>query len=405
MAAERTNFDIQYSSSYQARFRQMKGMILDNPAIQEYGLSVLELANDLHSECIVIGTLFLASCLKHSVLSQNKTADRLATRTYVSADSPFYIEDDTGRLEIQFAPTFTKLTAFSSGITLGWIGSIDDRDIFVCTDVIFPVEAAASNKSDASGRVLIIGNTLLDSGNYERIKVIMDLYRDGIDHVILIGDVFKFTEEIPPFHLFNKLADGCAAGISLLPGLNDLTSHLLPIQPFHRLLFGPNAFPENGMKINMLGNPFQGVLLGEPFVILSHHILHDLVKYIPQPEGGLQNTPADYRMHLDESAAREYEPHDYFTDGNMMDILEQLIRIRHIAPNAPDTVGCIPFDDADPFILGECRFLVSSGLKNPSARKYKDKIIIGVPDFNKTGLAVLFDMKTAGFETIECPRF
>lgn len=37
-----------------------------------------------------------------------------------------------------------------------------------------------------------------------------------------------------------------------------------------------------------------------------------------------------------------------------LDALESCLQWNHIAPTAPDTLGCFPYYDKDPFILDDC---------------------------------------------------
>ena len=37
-----------------------------------------------------------------------------------------------------------------------------------------------------------------------------------------------------------------------------------------------------------------------------------------------------------------------------LELLQQTLEWRHLAPTAPDTLSCYPFCDTDPFVLDSC---------------------------------------------------
>lgn len=101
-----------------------------------------------------------------------------------------------------------------------------------------------------------------------------------------------------------------------MPGANDPTNYVLPQQPLHRCMF---PLGERLTTLNMVTNPYccriDGLLLagtsGQPTTdILKNSSLKD-----------------------------------------PLDALEKTLIWGHICPTAPDTLGCYPFTEEDPFIL------------------------------------------------------
>lgn len=400
------NFDIQYSASYRTRFAIMRKLILENPILNEYNLQVKELSGNLNQECVIIATLFLASAFKHSVLNDNEETTRILKTTYMSDDAILFIEDESGKIEIQFREGFSKLQAFTSGMVLGYVGEINEKNIFWCKDIIFPKPLDHNENNVRKGRVLFISNCLFKNGNSERLKIITDIYKNKIDEVLIIGDTFIEGETNPDFRVLNKWIDNCGLHVSIIPGLNDPTTQLIPQAPLHELLFTQRACRKDGTGyLKLLPNPCQIKMLSFDLAILSHHILHDIAKYVPQHKRGVQSTPADYSMHADEAELKNFTPKSHFDDDSILSILEQLVRIRYLAPNAPDTIGCIPYDGNDPFVLNACDYIISGGFSKPSKKIYNRKVLLGVPDFDKTVIAMLLDFSTGDFEEIKCERF
>ncbi len=86
-------------------------------------------------------------------------------------------------------------------------------------------------------------------------------------------------------------------------------------------------------------------------------------------------------------------------------ILERLLRWRHLAPTAPDTLAAYPYFDADPFIIertphvlftgGQPAFetaLVEGEAGGPAAGAAVR--VVSVPNFCATGCVVLVNLST-----------
>ena len=46
-----------------------------------------------------------------------------------------------------------------------------------------------------------------------------------------------------------------------------------------------------------------------------------------------------------------FDPVQYTSGLHRLDIMERLVTWGHIAPTTPETLGCYPFNNNDPFIL------------------------------------------------------
>lgn len=44
-----------------------------------------------------------------------------------------------------------------------------------------------------------------------------------------------------------------------------------------------------------------------------------------------------------------------------LDLMENTLRWRHLAPTAPDTLTCYPYSSDDPFVLAECPHVYVAG--------------------------------------------
>jgi DNA polymerase delta subunit 2 len=102
---------------------------------------------------------------------------------------------------------------------------------------------------------------------------------------------------------------------------------------------------------------------------------------------------------------------DKYTDGREpIQLAESTMFWRHIAPSAPDTLWCYPFQDRDPFIVEQCpdvyfignqpRFDTSElvGSKGQRVR------VITIPSFAETGCLVLVNLSSLQCKVVSiCP--
>eukprot|EP01106_Pelomyxa_sp_JSP_P007334 TRINITY_DN2207_c0_g1_i1.p1 TRINITY_DN2207_c0_g1~~TRINITY_DN2207_c0_g1_i1.p1 ORF type:complete len:210 (+),score=45.38 TRINITY_DN2207_c0_g1_i1:478-1107(+) len=81
-------------------------------------------------------------------------------------------------------------------------------------------------------------------------------------------------------------------------------------------------------------------------------------------------------------------------------VLEHSLHWRHLAPTAPDTLGCYPFADDDPFILDQSPHVYFAGNQPEFATRTitgacgQRVALVLVPSFSLTGTAVLVNLST-----------
>lgn len=90
----------------------------------------------------------------------------------------------------------------------------------------------------------------------------------------------------------------------------------------------------------------------------------------------------------------------YMIIENKLDLMEQTLKWRHIAPVAPDQLSTYPFSDRDPFIIDRCPHVYFIGNQSEFQTKKirgtegQTVTLIRVPDFSKTQTIVLVNLKT-----------
>lgn len=358
------DFTRQYNLSYIARFNQTRDLITNNPSFQEYGLPTRNIGEDISEECIVIAILFVDSKNKPSIL-RNKD---LQADNYL-IDSKTYIEDAHGRVLIEFTNSFNKLAVYSSGIVLGFIGYKNEKNIFICTDVVFPepitAKLAAHTKDTTSQKILFISNIVLNDKNYEIVRMALDYFSDLVDEIVIFGNIFTEKSTKPDLEDFNQILPNTKLRIHLVPGLEDPTSKMIPMDPFHKMLFKS----ENCKNLNFLPQPAEQKIIGSTFVLMNDYIIRDLMKYTKEA-------------------------------CSTLDVMEQLLKIRYLAPNSPDTISSVPVFKEDLLFINDCDYFVIGGSSEFTNRNYGRISMFTVPDFNKIHSAVVLNVSNNQFEEV-----
>jgi len=170
--------------------------------------------------------------------------------------------------------------------------------------------------------------------------------------------------------------------ITMLPGTNDPSNVALPQQPLHPALFPktrlyaepPIESNESLNGFDAVTNPWTGDIDGYRVLGTGGQTVKDLLKYV--------------------------------TGVSPVDAMEMMLRWRCVAPTAPDTLWCYPFQDGDPLMLTECPHIYIAGCQ----KKFEKKIITGpagqkvllvsVPRFRTSGKIVLVDMESWDVEVV-----
>ncbi|KAL6706919.1 DNA polymerase delta small subunit Cdc1 [Coniothyrium glycines] len=171
--------------------------------------------------------------------------------------------------------------------------------------------------------------------------------------------------------------------ITLLPGASDPANVALPQQPLHPALFPlsrlyaepPAKTNETLHGLDTVTNPWQGDIEGYRVLGTGGQTVADLLKYVDEVES--------------------------------LEVMEMMLRWRCIAPTAPDTLWCYPFQDDDPMLLTDCPHVYFAGCQEKFGRRMiegpagEKVLLISVPRFRETGCVVLVDMESWEVECLE----
>ena len=165
-----------------------------------------------------------------------------------------------------------------------------------------------------------------------------------------------------------------------MPGPNDPATVAVPQQALHRVMFRRAGLLPT---LACVTNPYSCALAGRSILTVSGQTIADILRNSTIKVNLLSLFP---RIIL-------ILP---FQDG--VTAMEQCLRWGHIAPTAPDTLGCYPYTETDPHILASLPDVFIAGNMKEFASKKIDirghsVLLVSAPKFSQTSCLVKIDLK------------
>ncbi|KAF1942727.1 DNA polymerase subunit delta-2 [Clathrospora elynae] len=440
------HYQHQFADLYFLRLAQLKTTVKQKAEAAWHGFelgemkaSFVERVLDVRQGelCWIVGTVFMEMAKKPNVLDDvtkehwiNAPPDRA---TYVTAgEDEMMLEDESGRLRVSGAVMDSH---YVTGCILAALGTEQADGTFQvvatqCADL--PRQPQRWERDDASetkpkrgkaGKLAIVSGLGLNGEDDNELALdLLVEYLTGesagpstqneaskITRLIIAGDSLVHGSPILSREDFDKqkaqsrhygydatfynaspierLDDLLCAilpslPITLLPGQTDPANVALPQQALHHALF-PNArlYAEPLIKTNetlhgfdAVTNPWEGDIDGFRVLGTGGQTVNDMLKYVE----GIKSVQA----------------------------MEMMLRLRCVAPTAPDTLWCYPFQDDDPHLLKECPHMYFAGCQERFGKKViegpegQKVLLVSVPRFRDTGKIVLVDLESWAVEVV-----
>lgn len=411
------SFSRQYAHIYAARLMQMRPL-LSEAAQQKWGSDVpIKKLCDLQTgeRCCIVGTLFKSMELQPSILKEISDEHNLLPQPprvkYISETDTLILEDELQRITLLGKIDKDKCV---TGSVIAIYGTERNDGKFTVEDFClagFPSQTPRP-ALNCDRFVLLASGLGLGSSHADSmlgLQLMIDLAtgqlgeqgeQNGaatISRVILAGNLLSQNTQdkdasTKPKYLTKKNQAGSVEAVCLLdelllqlvasvpvdvmPGQYDPTNYTLPQQPLHRCMFPlSTVYP----TLHLVSNPYQADVDGVRFLGTSGQNVSDIQRYSSM--------------------------------DNHCEILEETLQLRHLAPTAPDTLGCYPFYQKDPFILEECPHVYFSGnapsfqsklIKGPGGQEV---LLVTVPEFSHTQAACLINLRTLSCESVSFSAF
>ncbi|KAL6780503.1 POLD2 [Auxenochlorella protothecoides x Auxenochlorella symbiontica] len=367
-------------------------------------------------DCVLVGTLYKEMKLKPSILDEyvkDKTTQQHLGRTrFTSPDDKLVLEDEGARIVLTgpVVPTASLVTgvvasvrgrilpsgefcvseicyaelgaqpvappplslhspgsgpqvaraparyiALTSGLGIGDAGA-DPLPLQLMVDYLTGALGGREEQTLASGvvRMVIAGGLLASSAALARAGTYADARtREGALAGLRDADA-----------ALSQLA--AALPLDVMPGEADPANASLPQQALHRALLPWAAAAGEGLV--RASNPHEFDVEGVRFLGLSGQNVDDVVRY----------------AELDDRT----------------EVLEWMLRWRHMAPTSPDTLAAYPFHDRDPFVLDTCPHVFFAGnqpefgTRMVTGEAGQRVRVVSVPAFSASPCLVLVNLDT-----------
>ncbi|GAU23424.1 hypothetical protein TSUD_331220 [Trifolium subterraneum] len=391
----------QYSQIYFARLRLMRTLLYSLVPLWKPNSPVCTvLGLEEGKDCVIVGTLFkhmkLKPCILDEYSKERSVVPLVKPHNFVHQDDYLDLEDESGRVKL--GGNIIVPSVYVTGIVVAIYGKETGAGDFLVHEVLeaglppqieFPIKSredryvvlvsglsVGSSRSNPLQFQLLVDHITGHLGDEKEQSIASQIVRVVIagnsvemPRGLLNGqnlaskDLSRMAEPVKELDiLLNQIAAGLP--LDIMPGPCDPANFALPQQALHRCLFPGSSLYSTFRSCT---NPHCFELDGVRFLGTSGQNVDDLDKY---------------------SEAKD-----------KLDFMERTLRWRHLAPTAPNTLGCYPYTDRDPFFIESCPHVYFVGNQD----KYDTRVIKGsegqsvrlvcVPKFSETGVAVMLNLR------------
>ncbi|CAB4056807.1 POLD2 [Lepeophtheirus salmonis] len=86
-----------------------------------------------------------------------------------------------------------------------------------------------------------------------------------------------------------------------------------------------------------------------------------------------------------------------------LQVMEEILKWGHISPTSPDTLGCFPYKDKDPFVMEFLPHVLFSAIhgKEHLSKFTNNTLLFTIPNFSTSGSLVLLNLKDLSTKEIK----
>ncbi|XWS66442.1 hypothetical protein CRYUN_Cryun05aG0199600 [Craigia yunnanensis] len=398
----------QYSQIYFSRLHMLRTLLYSLVPNWKSHLPVCTvLGLEKGKECIIVGTLYKHMKLKRCILDEyskeRSVTPLVKPHNFMHQDDYLVLEDESGRVKL--GGIMLSPSVYVTGVVVALHGKETTAGDFFVEDVLeagLPSQIERPLKSREDKYVVFVSGLSIGSSSSNPLQ-----FQLLVDHItghlgdeeeqglaaeivclVIAGNSVEISRGLlngqnlaskdqsrlsDPIKELDILLTQIAASLPLdiMPGSSDPANFSLPQQPLNRCLF-PGSATYNTFR--SCTNPHCFELDNIRFLGTSGQNIDDLTKY---------------------SEAED-----------KLEFLERTLRWRHLAPTAPNTLGCYPFADRDPFLIDSCPHVYFVG----NQEKYETRLLKGlegqlvrlicIPRFCETGVAVVLNMRNLECHTL-----
>lgn len=454
-------YDHQYKDMYQTRAKELKSRVMKmaqfkwkNETINgekcKYVNKILDIKNGIPS--FVIGTVFVDMEYKPNILkevseniyegpefpdeSKYSAVERTRIHSYSNpATDQILLEDESGRILLD--GEILEHIVLVTGVVVGVLGMQVEDGIFTIVDVAYPEAALQVPHSlDVPDQnILLISGLRLNNRTIGTGRVTLELLKEFVmgeltgdvdkavemltktTDIVILGNSMEVTDDpnrelkgkdkwaevnksnydLETLQLLDSWINSLLISIpvTIMPGSMDPAELELPKQPLHSSLFQKS---ERQSNFSRLTNPAWLQFNGCRILATGGENVNDVFKYL------IPNIHVDIGDGVDTPIRKE------ILHESRLKLLESNMLWQNVAPTAPDTLCCYPYNDTDPFCLTETphAYIVGNQPKFETSTvtvRRKDGTtsevrVVAVPDFSETGQCALLNMRT-----LQCDSF
>ncbi|EKX48257.1 DNA polymerase delta small subunit [Guillardia theta CCMP2712] len=403
----------QYADVYYLRLMTLKHGLLDEARskckVYKPANRILDL--EVGQKSMIVGTLLKVMKFRPNILDEfNKDVENISNesfkRNHYSSDDDYVImEDESGRVNLRFPEDNNMARMLVTGVILAAYGQLGEDGTFQVDELQnpgLPPQIPTAGKMEGEPKIILVSG--LELGNPDSDPLAVDMLVDyitgnlgGVEtfqesakvaKVIIAGSSCFFSSENRSSALYRK-ADpsqtranqketanpvreldllltrlSSSVAVDILPGAGDPSNVFMPQQPFHNcLLPSANTYSSFRPTTNPCAKEEGVIIIGT-----SGQNVEDIQR------------------------CSEVE--------DPLDVMQNLLQWRHLAPTAPDTLPCFPVKDEDPFILPHCPHIFFAGNQKTfgsrtiDGEKGQKSLLVSVPSFSRTKTAVEVDVRT-----------